>query len=108
MGLTSAERPQRATQRRRRRKAAENTPSLHDALPIYEQRSNAERKRGDGIGEGGTDDHDATCQPDGDRRTDGELRSNGEWDCAAELPVAEEWGQHQRSDLRELHNAGDG
>src|SRR5204862_415952 len=57
-----------------------------------EQRSDADRQ----LGRGGTDDYDATCQPDGDRRTDSELCDNGKWDCAAELSVAEEWRQHQR------------
>src|SRR5207245_7942427 len=67
------------------------------------RRSNVNRKHGCG----GTDDYDATCQPDGDCRTDGELRSSGEWDCTAELSVAEEWRQHQRGDLSESERYND-
>src|SRR5205807_5042755 len=48
-----------------------------------QQRSNADRERVCG----GTDDHNATCEPDGDRGTDGELCGNGKWDSTAELSV---------------------
>src|SRR5205814_3639883 len=68
-----------------------------------EQRSDADRERGGGS----TDDHDTTCKPDGNRRTDREFHGNSEWDCTAELPVAEEWCQHQRGDVRSEERRGD-
>ncbi len=51
-------------------------------------------------------DHDRTGESDGDGGTDNELHGRGEWYSTAELPVAQERGEHQRGDRSELHDAG--
>ena len=54
---------------------------------------------------GGADDHDAAGEPDGDGGTDGDVHGGGWRDSAAELPVAEERGEHQRGDGDQLYDA---
>ena len=55
----------------------------------------------------GTEHHDAARQSDGERRPNSDVHSGGDRCRSAELSVAEESGQYRRSDVRELHDAGD-
>ena len=67
-----------------------------------------DKRNGDADGEcsgGGTDDHDATSEPDGYGRADGYIRGGGRRDSATELPVAEERREHIGSDRGKLHDA---
>jgi hypothetical protein len=54
---------------------------------------------------GGAHDHHAAREPDGDRGTDGDVRGGGEWNCTAELPVAEKRRGDLWCDLLQLHHA---
>ncbi len=51
------------------------------------------------------DDHHATGEPDSDGGTSSELLGSCSRNGAAELPVAEEWGEYRGSDLQQLHNS---
>ncbi len=55
----------------------------------------------------GPDDHDAAHESDSHGGTNGNIRSGREWRSTVDLPVAEEWRGHQRSDGSELHHARD-
>ena len=58
-------------------------------------------------GSGRAHDHRAAGESDRDGGTDGDLHGGGERHGAVELPVAEEWRGHRRSDVGELHDACD-
>jgi hypothetical protein len=75
-----------------------------------EQGRNGDEFGGDADGEPGvrgTDDHHAARESDGDCGTDGDVRGGGEWNCTAELPVAEERRGDLWCDLLQLHHASD-
>src|ERR1700674_4227200 len=57
---------------------------------------------------GGADDHHAAGEPDGDGGTDGDFHGGGGGYSAAELPVAEERGEHHGGHFGELHDTGNG
>jgi hypothetical protein len=58
-------------------------------------------------GTGGADDHHAARESDGDCGTGGDVRGGGEWNCTAQLPVAEERRGDLWRDLLQLHHASD-
>src|SRR5207253_1818178 len=71
-----------------------------------------DQRGGDADGEHGAGDHGAAGGPDGERGAGGGVHGGGERDGAAELSVAEEYGDgvggHHGGDRSELHDAGDG
>src|SRR4029077_2187426 len=57
-------------------------------------------------GAGGTDNHHAARESDGDGGTDGHVHGGGYGHGTAELPVAEERGEYRRGHGSELHHTG--
>ena len=76
-------------------------------LPCNRDESGYERdeQRGELDGQRGPKHHDAAGKPNSECGADGDVHGGGDRCASVELPVAEEPGEHRRSDISELYDA---